>query len=140
MAGAVYAELADFAAHGRQLTAAQQAAAETLLSEASAMLRVRVRQYGKDLDAMLSDPVTGEDNAQIARSIVIQAVCRALDSVDSTTAVTQGTESIGAYSLTTNYLNAGQSMYFLNNELKLLGLRRQTYGAIELYRTPQEDT
>ena len=63
----------------------------------------------------------------------MQAVCRALDSVNNSAAVSQGTESIGAYSLTMSYLNAGQSLYFLRNELKDLGFMRQRFGWLDMY-------
>ena len=74
--------------------------------------------------------IVGEGAAKPAGEVV----CRALDSLTGSGNVVQGTESIGAYSLTATYLNAGQSLYFLKSELKLLGLKRQTYGALNLYQ------
>lgn len=136
MSTAVYAKVSDILALGKPLTAQQQEAAEALLQQASARLRVTARKYGKDIDAMLSDADTGEDFALVVKSVVVQSVCRALESLaESSAAVAQGTESIGAYSLTATYLNAGQTLYFLRNELKDLGLLRQTIGAVELYQT-----
>lgn len=126
--GTAYASVSDILVLGKSLTASQQEAAEVLLSEASAKLRQTARRYQKDIDAMIADPVTGEDFALAVKSVVVQAVCRALDSVTQTQSLSQGTESIGAYSLTVNYLNAGQSLYFLNNELKDLGLKQQKIG------------
>lgn len=131
--GTVYAKVSDITALGRSLTNQQQEAAEVLLRQASAKLRLTARKYGKDIDALIADPVTGDDFALAVKSVVVQAVCRALDSVDSSAAVTQGTESIGAYSLTMNYLNAGQSLYFLRNELKDLGLMQQRFGWLDMY-------
>ena len=114
----------------KSLTAQQQEAAEILLEQASAALRLMAKHRGKDLDSMISED---EDYAAVVKNVVCQAVCRALDSLTSSGNVVQGTESIGAYSLTATYLNAGQSLYFLKSELKLLGLKRQTYGALNLY-------
>lgn len=131
--GANYAAVSDILAVGRTLTVQQQESAEVLIAQASAKLRTTARKYGKDIDAMIADPVTGEDFALSVKSVVVQAVCRALDSVDSSAAVSQGTESIGAYSLTLNYANAGQSLYFLRNELRDLGLMTQFCGFIDLY-------
>lgn len=131
--GTVYAKVSDITALGRSLTNQQQEAAEVLLRQASAKLRLTARKYGKDIDALIADPVTGDDFALAVKSVVVQAVCRALDSVDSSASVTQGTESIGAYSLTMNYLNAGQSLYFLRNELKDLGLMQQRFGWLDMY-------
>jgi hypothetical protein len=72
------------------------------------------------------------------KSIVIQSVTRALNSIsDASPALTQGSETNGSYSVSMTYLNAGQSLYFLRNELKELGLKRQVYGALELYGTEE---
>lgn len=131
--GAVYATVSDITALGRSLTNQQEEAAEVLLQQASAKLRLTARKYGKDIDALIADPVTGADFALAVKSVVVQAVCRALDSVDNSAAVSQGTESIGEYSLTMNYLNAGQSLYFLRNELKDLGLMQQRFGWLDMY-------
>lgn len=131
--GAVYATVSDITALGRSLTNQQQDAAEVLLVQASAKLRLAAHKYGKNIDTMIADPVTGEDFALAVKSVVVQAVCRALDSVESNTVASQGTESIGAYSLTMSYLNAGQSLYFLRNELKDLGLMQQRYGLLDMY-------
>lgn len=131
--GTVYAEVSDITALGRSLTNQQQEAAEVLIAEASAKLRLMAQKYKKNIDELIADPVAGEDYALAVKSVVVQAVCRALDSVDNSAAVSQGTESIGAYSLTMSYLNAGQSLYFLRNELKDLGLMQQRYGFLNLY-------
>lgn len=139
MGGAVYASTDDILAVGKTLTAAQRDAAEALLEQASARLRIIARKYGKNLDTMLADAETGDDLALAAESVVVQAVCRALDSLaQSSQAVAQGTESIGSYSLTATYLNAGQSLYFLRSELKDLGLLRQVIGAAELFSVEEE--
>lgn len=131
--GAVYASVEDITALGRSLTNQQSEAADVLLEQASAKLRLMAQKYKKNIDDLIADPVTGEDYALAVKSVVVQAVCRALDSVNSNTAASQGTESIGAYSLTMSYLNAGQSLYFLRNELKDLGLMQQRYGFLNLY-------
>lgn len=138
--GTAYATVDDIRAIGRSLSAEQSEAAEVLIDQASAKLRITARKYGKNIDAMIKDTETGEDYALAVKSAVVQAVCRALDSAAGSTAVQQGTESIGAYSVTQIYANAGQSLYFLRNELKDLGILRQTFGLTEMYhiRTPEE--
>lgn len=128
-----YATAADILAIGRSLTSQQQENAEVLIDQASAKLRLAAKKYGRDIDAMIADPVSGGDYALAVKSVIVQAVCRALDSVNNSAAVSQGTESIGAYSLTMSYLNAGQSLYFLRNELKDLGFMQQRYGFMNLY-------
>ncbi len=135
MSVTTYAAVSDIKAIGKSLTAAQEDAAAVLLEQASAKLRLTARKYGKDIDAMLAGAM-GDDYALAVKSVIVQAVCRALDSAaasGASVAMSQGTETIGSYSLTATYLNAGQSMYFLRNELKDLGLLRQSYGALDLY-------
>lgn len=129
-----YAEVSDIAALGKNLTAQEKEAAEIMLDTASSKLRITAQKYGKNIDAMIADEVSGEDYALVVKSVVIQAVLRALTSIaDSSPALTQGSQSAMGYSISMTYLNAGQSLYFLRNELKDLGLLRQTYGAMEVY-------
>lgn len=131
----MYASVEDITALGISLTAAQSDAAEILLSTASSKLRLIAKRYGIDLD----EAVTADDDYKGAvKSIVIQSVTRALNSIsDASPALTQGSETNGSYSVSMTYLNAGQSLYFLRNELKELGLKRQVYGALELYGTEE---
>lgn len=128
-----YATAADILAIGRSLTSQQQENAEVLITQASAKLRLTAKKYNKDIDAMIADLVSGQDYALAVKSVIVQAVCRALDSVESSAAVSQSSETLGPYSYNFSYLNAGQSLYFLRNELKDLGLVKQWYGPIDLY-------
>lgn len=130
--GTVYAEVSDITALGRTLTNQQQEAAEVLLAQASAKLRLMAQKYKKNIDELIADPVTGEDYELAVKSVIVQAVCRALDSVESSAAVSQSSETLGPYSYNFSYLNAGQSLYFLRNELKDLGLMQQRYGWLDM--------
>lgn len=126
-----YAEVSDISAIGRKLTAEESEKAEKLLSIASAKLRTIAKKYGKNLTNMIAD---NPDLGLVAKEIVIKAVLRALDTLKNCNpAVTQETQSALGYSASMTYLNAGQSLYFLRNELKELGLIRQQFGALELY-------
>ncbi|MBP5432332.1 Gp19/Gp15/Gp42 family protein [Ruminococcus sp.] len=136
MAGAVYATVSDIEALGISLTTSQEGAADILLSTASSKLRLAARKRGKELDTLIA---ADADYGAAVKSVIIQAVTRALNSIaDSAPAATQGSESNGNYSISMTYLNAGQSLYFLRNELKELGLMRQIFGAIDLYNTGEE--
>lgn len=131
--GTVYASVSDITALGISLTAQQQEAATILLDTASSKLRLAAKKCGKDLDTLIA---ADADYGAAVKSIVIQSVTRALNSIsDSAPALSQGSETNGQYSISMTYLNAGQSLYFLRNELKELGLRRQVYGAIDIYDT-----
>lgn len=131
---AVYASVSDITALGISLTAQQQQAAEILLETASAKLRLEAVKYGSDIDDLIADEKNGEDYELTVKNIVVQAVVRALDAIsDTAPAVTQASQSALGYSASMTYLNAGQSLYFLRNELKELGLFCQVYGALEVY-------
>lgn len=138
--GTVYASVNDLTALGISLTAQQQEAAEILLETASARLRIEAEKYGMDVDEMIADEKSGEDYALTVKNIIVQAVTRALSSIsDTEPAVTQASQSALGYSVSMNYLNAGQSLYFLRNELKDLGFMQQTYGALEVYGNGSDD-
>ncbi len=131
---AVYASVSDITALGISLTAQQQQAAEILLETASAKLRLEAVKYGSDIDDLIADEKNGDDYGLTVKNIVVQAVVRALDAIsDTAPAVTQASQSALGYSASMTYLNAGQSLYFLRNELKELGLFCQVYGALEVY-------
>lgn len=129
--GVKYASQEDITALGKKLTAEQQSAAEMLIDAASAKLRIIAKKYGKDIDVMIAND---DDYGLVVRNTVVQAVTRALSCIsDSSPAITQGSQSAMGYSVSMTYLNAGQSLYFLRNELKDLGLIRQTWGAMEVF-------
>jgi hypothetical protein len=130
--GRLYADVSDLTMLGKSLTAPQQEAAALLIESACAKLRVTAAKYGRDLDAMAED----EDFAMAVRSVIVQAVWRALDGMTTpSAAISQGSQTVGSFSMSMTYLNAGQSLYFLRNELKDLGILRQQFGAVELYQS-----
>lgn len=88
---------------------------------------------------MIDDEEIGKDYENVVKSVVVQAVCRALNSISDSPAVTQESQSALGYSASMTYLNAGQSLYFLRNELKELGLLRQRFGALEVYNVKGND-
>lgn len=129
--GANYAAISDITELGISLDPEQQTAAEVLITQASAKLRLIAKKYDKNVDALIAED---EDYGEAVKSIVIQAVTRALNSITNTDpAATQGSQAALGYSVSYTYLNAGQSLYFLRNELKDLGFMQQTYGAMEVY-------
>lgn len=129
--GADYAAVSDITALGVTLTPQQEDAAEVLITQSSAKLRLTAKKYGKDIDTLIA----ADDDFGIAvKNVVVQSVIRALNSItDNSPAAVQATQSALGYSASMTYLNAGQSLYFLRNELKDLGLMQQTYGALEVY-------
>lgn len=127
----VYATVSDITASGYTLTAQQQDAAEVLLETASAKLRLQAKRFGKDIDEMIA---SDEDYILAVKSAVISSVMRAMNSIgDTSPPATQISQSGLGYTASMTYLNSGQSLYFLRNELKELRLMRQSYGALEVF-------
>lgn len=129
--GAVYATVEDIATYGRQLTAEERDRAPALLETASALLRQEAASRGCSLDGMIAE---NDDFALISKSLVVRSVVRALDSgASSGAAISQESQTGLGYTASWSYVNAGQSLYFLRNELNELGIRRQRYGVLEVY-------
>ena len=129
--GAVYATIEDVQALGRALSAEEQQKVPQLLEIASALLRTEAKKRGYDLDAMIADD---SDKGLIAKILTVNGVVRSLNAAsDTSPAAVQGSQSALGYSVSYTYLNAGQDIYFLKNELKELGIMRQKCGVLEVY-------
>lgn len=129
--GAVYATIEDVQTLGRALSAEEQQKVPQLLEIASALLRTEAKKRGHDLDAMIADD---PDKGLIAKILTVNGVVRSLNAAsDTSPAAVQGSQSALGYSVSYTYLNAGQDIYFLKNELKELGIMRQKCGILEVY-------
>lgn len=129
--GAVYATTDDVTTLGRTLTNEEAEKVPTLLEITSALLRTECSKRGYDLDQMITDD---PDKGLIAKILTVNAVIRSLNAASNNApAVTQGSQSALGYSVSYTYLNAGQDVYFLRNELKELGIMRQKCGILEVY-------
>ena len=128
---AEYATTEDVIKLGRKLSTEEQEKATALLPVACAKLSTACKKHGKDLDIMIADE---PDVELVAKDIIVRATLRAVDTIaDSSPATSQASQSAMGYSVSMTYLNAGQQLYFLRNELKELGVMRQRYGAMEVY-------
>lgn len=129
--GAVYATTDDVTTLGRTLTNEEAEKVPTLLEITSALLRTECSKRGYDLDQMVTDD---PDKGLIAKILTVNAVIRSLNAASNNApAATQGSQSALGYSVSYTYLNAGQDVYFLRNELKELGIMRQKCGILEVY-------
>lgn len=129
--GAVYATTNDVTTLGRTLTNEEAEKVPTLLEITSALLRTECSKRGYDLDQMITDD---PDKGLIAKILTVNAVIRSLNAASNNApAATQGSQSALGYSVSYTYLNAGQDVYFLRNELKELGIMRQKCGILEVY-------
>ena len=133
MSGVVYAAVSDITAIGRTLSAQQAQAAEVLLTQASAALRLEAADYNVSIDGRIADPISGDDYALLFKSVVVAAVCRALDAAEQSAVVQSASETLGPYQYNYSYLNAGRQLYFMKSELQQLGILRQTVGFADLY-------
>ena len=134
--GALYASLNDISAIWRPLTQAERERAEALLPVVCASLRAEARKVGKDLDEML---VLNEDLVEVAKSVTVDVIARALMTSTNQEPMTQYSESALGYSVSGSFLVPGGGLFIKRSELSRLGLRRQRYGAVEIYGTPWRD-
>lgn len=129
--GAVYATIEDVQTLGRALSAEEQQKVPQLLEIASALLRTEAKKRGYDLDQMIADD---PDKGLITKILTVNGVVRSLNAAsDTSPAAVQGSQSALGYSVSYTYLNAGQDIYFLKNELKELGIMRQKCCVLEVY-------
>lgn len=132
-----YANVQDIILLGRALTQGESDKAEKLIEVACAKLRLISKKYGREIDKLVADD---SDYALAVKEIVVKAVLRAIDmSADSSLPAVQSSQSALGYSMSMTYLNAGQSLYFLKNELKELGIIRQRVGALEVFCSENND-
>lgn len=132
----VYATILDIEALIRPLSEAERQRAESLLPIASSKLRLEARKYGVEIDDLIEE--NWVDYGNVIKEITCKAVVRALDSSSqggAASVVSQESQSALGYVASMTYINAGQSLYILRNELKELGITRQRYGTLDIYGT-----
>ena len=135
-----YATAQDFIdIYGVTLETAEIERVTTLITLASALLRKEAKRRGSDLDEMVTND---SDTAETAKIVICAAVQRVVKKDFGSAMggdVSQFTQSAMGYSLSGTYLNPGDDLYFLSNELKRLGLKRQKLRWINLYGDTAED-
>ena len=115
----------------RALTDAESVRATYLLEAASDTLRQTAKNRGYDLDKMIEDKKIYEN---VVKDVVIAAVARVLRSSTTSEPVSQFSQAALGYSISGTYLNPQGGIFFYDNELSRLGLRKkQRFGRIALY-------
>lgn len=127
--GAVYATIQDVQTYWRPLTQAEQAKATTMITDASAKIRLKASQRGKDFDAMLTEDT---DLANAAKTIVCKCVINAMKMLESVPA-TQFSESAGGYTVSGTYYTPGGGLSISKKDWAELGLATQGYGGLDVY-------
>ena len=126
----IYATVEDMVALFRPLSVDERTRAESLLKMVSSNLRIEAKKIGKDLDAMIE---ADEDLREVAKGVTVDVVARVLNTSTDSEPMSQVTQSAMGYSVSGTYLIPGGGLFIKNAELERLGLRRQRYGAMEIY-------
>ena len=124
-----FATVSDILNLKRPLTADEQTRAEALLPLISDIIRVAGESAGQDIDALVADST---EYANVVKSVTVGVVLRELDTPAGMLPATQSTESAGGLSLTYTLPNASDTIRLWPSDLKLLGLKKQRIGVLEL--------
>lgn len=109
----------------KHLTDAEKEQVKLLLIDASSLLKVEASNRGFNIDLIIA---RDDDKKNVAKMAVLASVKRVMQKLDERGAFEQVSESALGYSFSGTYVNPGEDIYFLNNELKRLGLDRKAQG------------
>lgn len=128
----IFATVEDLQSLWRTLKFDEHDRAEALLDVVSNSLRHEAQKVGKDLDALISDnPVF----ASVVKSVTVDVVARTLMTSTDQEPMTQFNESALGYSVSGSFLVPGGGLFIKDSELKRLGLKKQRFGARDIYGT-----
>ena len=119
----------------RALTPEEEERASALIQKVSSILRSEADKVGKDLDLMIQQKPYLAD---VATSVTVDVVARALATPTNQEPVSQFTESAMGYSYSGTYLVPGGGIFIKNAELARLGLKRQKMGGMKLWGDSEE--
>jgi len=114
----------------RELTPEEMSRAIALIPVVSNSLRVEADKVGKDIDAMV---LASEVYHDVVMAVTVDIVARTLMTSTSGEPSIQSTQSALGYSQTATFLVPGGGLFIKNSELSRLGLRRQRYGALDIF-------
>ena len=129
-----FATLDDVGLLWRPMTSEEQSRASALLDIVSASLRVEADRVGKDLDAMVA---ADKNLAEVAKSVTVDVVARTLMTATDQEPMTQFSQTAGPYTASGTFLVPGGGLFIERSELARLGLRRQKFGAVDIYGISQ---
>lgn len=130
-----FATIEDIRTLWRALTQEEEERASALLQKVSSILRSEADKVGKDLDLMIQQKPYLAD---VATSVTVDVVARALATPTNQEPVSQFTESAMGYSYSGTYLVPGGGIFIKNAELARLGLKRQKMGGMKLWGDSEE--
>lgn len=128
-----FATVEDVGELWRPLTSDEQARAEELLPLISDALRQAAYNVGKDLDAIIAEQPTMES---VAKIVTVDVTARVLRQNTEGEAMSQESQGALGYQWSGTYAvpGGGIANAIMYNDLKRLGLLRQTAGVIELWQ------
>ncbi|HEP1844448.1 TPA: phage Gp19/Gp15/Gp42 family protein [Streptococcus suis] len=128
----IFATVEDLQSLWRTLKFDEHDRAEALLDVVSNSLRHEAQKVGKDLDEMIAEsPVF----ASVVKSVTVDVVARTLMTSTDQEPMTQFNESALGYSVSGSFLVPGGGLFIKDSELKRLGLKKQRFGARDIYGT-----
>ena len=128
-----FVTLADVTAlSGKTYTTAEQERITALIPLVSDALRYEAVKVGKDIDDMAAN-----DSAyrSVVKLVTVDVVIRAMRQTLDGTPMTQESQSALGYTWSGTYAipGGGIASAIMRNDLKRLGLRKQRYGAMEIW-------
>lgn len=123
---------------GATYTEEQQARIETLLPLVSDLIRTEGARAGKDIDALVESDAA---YASVVKLVTCDVVARALRQSASGEPMSQESQSALGYSWSGTYAipGGGVAMSLMNNERKMLGLKRQRFSVVELWQADRTE-
>ena len=104
-----------------------------LIELASSLLREEANKRNMNLSAVIS---SSDDKANVAKMVVLACVHRVMSKDDDQDMpLEQFSQSALGYTFSGTYVNPGDDLYYLRNELKRMGIIKQRYGEMEIYET-----
>ncbi|WP_342998199.1 Gp19/Gp15/Gp42 family protein [Catenibacterium mitsuokai] len=104
-----------------------------LIELASSLLREEANKRNMNISAVIS---SSDDKANVAKMVVLACVHRVMSKDDEQDMpLEQFSQSALGYTFSGTYVNPGDDLYYLRNELKRMGIIKQRYGAMEIYET-----
>lgn len=113
----------------RHMTSEEVYKANQYIEVVTAELSVKAKAAGKDLDELAQD----DDYYRVLQSVIADVVARVLMTSTDSEPMSQMSQSAGGYTFSGTYLVPGGGLFIKRSELARLGLKRQTYGAVDVY-------
>ena len=116
----------------RPMSLEEQTRAEALLPVVSDLLRIEAEKVGIDLDQRAID---SPSYSTVLKSVTVDIVARTLMTPTDKEPMVQESQSALGYSWSGTFLSPGGGLFIKNDELKRLGLKKQSIRGLEFYDT-----